>query len=215
MEYKKYKPNIFIKGALKKDKTAHIGYKTLRQDVKSKKLYLGKNAVLLSHSVIYEGSRIGDNLILGHNSIIREENSIGDDFKLWANSVVDYGCRIGDRVKIHTHVYVAQYTEIESDVFIGPGTIFANDLHPGCPFSKECIKNAPHIKKGAQIGARVVINPFVTIGENALIGSGSVVTRDIPDNCLAYGNPAKVKKDVKDIKCVTDLTDFPYRKNKR
>jgi acetyltransferase-like isoleucine patch superfamily enzyme len=212
MEYKKVKPNVFLKSGLKKHKTAHIGYQTLREEIKSKKLYLGKNAVLLSQSVIYEGSRIGDNLILGHNSIIREENSIGDDFKLWSNSVVDYGCRIGDRVKIHSHVYVAQYTVIENDAFIGPGTIFTNDLHPGCPYSKECIKNAPRVKKGAQIGARVVINPFVTIGENALIGSGSVVTRDIPDRCLAYGNPAQVKKDIKDIKCVTHLTDFPYRK---
>lgn len=212
MEYRKYRPNIYLKSGLQKDKTARIGYKTLRQDVKTKGLYLGKNAVLMSHSVIYKGSRIGDNLILGHNSIIREENLIGNDFKLWSNSIVDYGCRIGDKVKIHSHVYIAQYTEIESEVFIGPGTILANDLHPGCPYSKQCIKNAPHLKKGAKIGAGVVINPFVTVGKNSLIGSGSVVTREIPDNCLAYGNPAKVRKNVKEIKCVTDLTDFPYLK---
>lgn len=211
-EYSEYTNRVFVKPGLKLHKTAVVGFKSLRPDLRQKKLYLGRNAVLLSHSVVYEGSRIGDNLIVGHYSIIREENTIGHEFKLWSNSIVDYGCTIGDRVKIHSHVYVAQRTTIEDEVFIGPGTILTNDLHPGCPYSMQCIENAPLIKQGAQIGARVVINPFVVIGERALIGSGSVVTKDIPDHCVAYGNPARVVKSVEEIRCEKGYTDFPYRK---
>jgi len=207
--YIKYKKNVFVKLGLKKHRTAIIGYISLRKDLKQKELNIGKNAILLSNSIIYMGSKIGDNLILGHNAIIREENIIGDNFKLWPNSIVDYGCRIGNNVKIHSNVYIAQFTEIEDDVFIGPGTIVINDIHPGCKFSKKCMKG-PLIKRGVNIGANVTINPFITIGENSLVGSGSVVTKDIPKNCLAYGIPAKMKKKITDIKCIRGITDSPY-----
>jgi len=212
MGYTEYKKNVYVKSGMKKDRTAIIGYKSLRKDFKQRALYIGKNAILLAYSVVYEGSKIGDLLVLGHNAIIREENVIGNGFKLWSSSIVDYGCRIGNNVKIHSNVYVAQFTTIEDDVFIGPGVAIANDPHPGCEYSKECMREAPVIKRGAQIGANVVINPFVVIGENALIGAGSVVTRNIPKNCLAYGSPAKVKRKITEIECPKGLTDFPYRK---
>ena len=63
--------------------------------------------------------------------IIREDCLIGDDVAIWSNTVVDYGCRIGDRVKIHSNCYVAQFTELEDDVFLAPGVTIANDLFPG------------------------------------------------------------------------------------
>jgi len=211
MEYIKYSKNAYIKHGLKKDKTAIIGYPSLRKDSGQKVLYLGENAVILSNAIIYEGSRIGDNLIMGHNAIIREENTIGNKFKLCNNSIIDYGCKIGNGVKIHSNVYVAQYTTIEDNVFIGPGTTITNDMHPGCKFSKKCMRG-PVIKSNVNIGANVVINPFIVIGKNALIGSGSVVTKDIPANSVAFGNPATVKKKVSDIRCIKGITDFPYRK---
>jgi len=211
MGYTEYKKNVYVESGLKKDRTAIIGYQSLRKDLKQRALYIGKNTILLGNSIVYEGSKIGDNLIVGHNAIIREENIIGDGFKLWSNSILDYGCRIGSNVKIHSNVYVAQFTTIEDDVFIGPGVTIANDPHPGCESSKECMREAPVIKRGAQIGANVVINPFVVIGENALIGAGSAVTRNIPKNCLAYGNPAKVKKRITEIECLKGFTDFPYK----
>lgn len=68
----------------------------------------------------------------------------------------------------------------------------------------------PTIKKGAQIGCNVTILPFVTIGENSLIGAGSVVTTDIPANSVAYGNPAKVRKKISQLRCPLGITDRPY-----
>lgn len=174
-------------------------------------LTIGAEAVVRSGAVIYAGSRIGSRLNVGHNAIIREENVIGDDFSLWSNSTVDYGCVVGDRVKIHHNVYVAQFTILEDDVFLAPGVITANDLHPGCDFSRKCMRG-PTIKRGAKIGANATILPFVTIGEWALVGAGSVVTKDVPPRAVVVGNPARVSGKIEDLKCILDppLVPRPY-----
>lgn len=158
-------------------------------------LFLGKAAHLRSGTVIYLGSRIGDRLQTGHNVVIREECDIGSDVSVWSNSVIDYGCRIGDRVKVHTSCYVAQYTDIGDDAFLAPGVMVANDLYPGDPDSARHM-SGPSIGAGAQIGVNVTLLPYVRIGAGALIGAGSVVTRDVPTGCVAYGNPARVQGDV-------------------
>ncbi len=190
-----------------------LGYPVKRK-IKCKELVIGKKARIRSGSVIYQGSRIGDSLQTGHNVVIREENNIGDDFKIWNNSVVDYGCKIGDRVKVHSGVYITQFTVIEDDVFLAPGVMVANDIHPGCRLSAKCMRG-PTIKRGAQIGVNVTLLPFIMVGENSLVGAGSVVTKDVPSRSVVYGNPAKVVKSIYELRCVTGLMDRPYkRKNK-
>ncbi|MDD4938563.1 MAG: DapH/DapD/GlmU-related protein [Candidatus Omnitrophica bacterium] len=169
-------------------------------------LTIGKNAVLRTGSVIYAGTKIGDHFESGHNVVIREDVSIGDGSAVWSNSVVDYSCRIGSKVKIHNNCYIAQFTNIEDDVFIGPGVITANDPHPVCT---KCMKG-PTIKRGAKIGANVTILPRVTIGEYALVGAGSVVTKDVPPRSVVYGNPARVIKSVEDLECGLNIVDKPY-----
>jgi len=172
-------------------------------------LIIGPGVRARSGTVIYGGSRIGRGMETGHNVIIREQNIIGDNFRIWSNSVVDYGCVIGNNVKIHTNVYIAQYTVIEDDVFLAPGVHLANDIHPGCPDSQECMRG-PIIKKGAQIGINSCILPRVVVGEYAVIGSGSVVTKDIPPGTVAYGNPARVVCRIEDLVCTFGLRDKPY-----
>ena len=189
------------------DESAVIGYLPGRGN--NQVLKIGTAARIRSGTVIYGGTRIGCNIETGHNVIIREENDIGDKFRIWNNSVVDYGCKIGNNVKIHTNVYVCQFTIIEDNVFLAPGVTLANDLHPGCPDSLECMRG-PYINKGAQIGINCSVLPRVVIGEHSIIGSGSVVTRDIPAGVVAYGNPAQVVCDIGDIACTTGLREKPY-----
>lgn len=153
-------------------------------------LVLGPDARLRSGTVLYSGSRIGPRLCTGHHVVVREECEIGADVSIWTNTVVDYGCRIGDRVKIHANCYVAQYTQIDDDAFLAPGVTIANDLYPREPGSRE-VMSGPHIGAGARIGVNVTLLPFVRIGAGALIGAGSVVTRDVPPHTVAFGNPAK------------------------
>ncbi len=183
--------------------TAIIGYKAARK-ISDKKIFIGKGAKIQSGAVIYEGSKIGSNLQTGHNVLIREENKIGNNFSIWSNSVVDYGCKIGNNVKIHCNCYIAQFTTIEDDVFMAPGVTIANDIHPGCASSKKCMRG-PHIEHGVKIGVNSTILPFVRIGRNSLIGAGSVVTKDVPPDSVVCGNPGRVIKNIKELKCVTGI----------
>lgn len=173
-----------------------IGYRAARGDAGP--LVLGPGARLRSGTVLYDGTTIGRRLQTGHGVVIREGCQIGDDVAIWSNTVVDYSCRIGDGVKIHCNCYIAQYTELEDDVFLAPGVTIANDLYPGDERSAELMAG-PRIGAGAQIGVNVTILPYVRIGPGALIGAGSVVTRDVPAGAVAFGNPAAVRRPVADL----------------
>jgi acetyltransferase-like isoleucine patch superfamily enzyme len=158
-------------------------------------LQIGPNAVIRAFSVIYVGSHIGSHLETGHGVVIREENQIGDHLSIWNQSTIDYGCAIGNRVRIHTGVYVAQFTTIEDDVFLAPGVMIANDRHPVC---RDCLQG-PTIKRGARVGINATLLPGVVIGERALIGAGAVVTRDVPAGTVVAGNPARVVGQVDEL----------------
>lgn len=191
------------------DEGVLVGYVSPRSGV-SRILRIGDGAVIRAGTVIYAGSTIGDRLETGHNVVIREENEIGSLFSIWNNSVIDYGCKIGNGVKIHCNCYISQFTTIEDGVFLAPGVMIANDIHPGCPDSKPCMRG-PTLKQGVQIGVNVTIVPFVTIGERSLVGSGAVVTRDVPPESVVYGNPARVHGSIHDLRCNTGIRDRgPY-----
>lgn len=182
--------------AIEADHGVLVGYPVSRASAEP--LVLGAGARLRSGTVLYDGSTIGRGLQTGHGVVIREACEVGDDVSVWTNSVIDYGCRIGDRVKIHCNCYVAQYSQLDDDVFLAPGVTIANDLYPGDQRSAQLMAG-PRIGAGAQIGVNVTILPFVRIGAGALIGAGSVVTRDIPAAVVAFGNPAVPRRAVADL----------------
>lgn len=164
----------------------------------NRELLLGTGAIIRSGTVLYAGTNIGDGFATGHNVIVREECSIGDDVAIWSNTVIDYGCTIGDRVKIHSNCYVAQFTVIETGAFLAPGVSIANDLYPGDAESAR-VMAGPIIEAGAQIGVNATLLPYVRIGAGAIVGSGSVVSRDIPPGMVAFGNPARPTRPVADL----------------
>ena len=146
---------------------------------------------------------IGNKTKIWHQSQIREDVIIGEDCIIGKNVYIDFGVIIGDKVKIQNNCSIYHGAVIESGAFIGPHVVFTNDKYPRSINKKGQLKESKDWKVGkikicigASIGAGCIVLPDVTIGKYAMIGCGSVVTKDIPDYSLAYGNPAKCKGKV-------------------
>jgi acetyltransferase-like isoleucine patch superfamily enzyme len=114
---------------------------------------------------------------------------IGNNSKVDAFVYIEEGVVIGNRVKIRAFTFIPTGVLIEDEVFVGPHVTFTNDKYPRAKGEWKLLKTI--VKKGASIGAGSVILP-VTIGKNSLIGAGSIVTKDVPDNVVVQGNPAKI-----------------------
>lgn len=151
-------------------------------------LILGNNALVRSGSIIYSHVRIGNNFKSGHRVLIRENTEIGHNVLVGTDSVIDGNCRIGNNVSIQTCAYITAFTTIEDDVFIGPHVVTANDKY----MVYGAKLKGPTIKKGARIGANSTLLPGVVIGERAVIGSGAVVTKNVPAGATFVGNPARL-----------------------
>jgi len=150
---------------------------------------IGDNAVIRSHTVIYAGNKIGANFQTGNKANIRELNKIGDDVSVGTLSVVEHHVTIGNGVRIHSQVFIPEFSILEEECWIGPNAVLTNAKYPKATNAKNELKGAI-TGKNAKIGANVTILPGVTIGENSLIGAGSVVTKDTDANSVYAGNPA-------------------------
>jgi acetyltransferase-like isoleucine patch superfamily enzyme len=129
--------------------------------------------------------------------------SIDDNSKVGAFVEIQKGATIGKSCKISSHTFICEGVHIEDNCFIGHGVMFTNDLFPratrpdGTPQTEEDWKLVEtFVKKGASIGSNATIICGVTIGENALVGAGSVVTKDVAPNIVVAGNPAKLIKKI-------------------
>jgi len=164
-----------------------------------RELILGNNAVVRGHSTIYGGNNIGDNFQTGHYVFIRENNKIGDNVSIGSYSEIAFDVKIGNDVKVHSDCHIYEETVIEDGARLNPGVFVLNTKYPYRP-GKEPEIESVIIKEKAKIGACSIIMPGVTIGKEALIGAGSLVTKDVPDYAIAFGRPAQVKGDVRELK---------------
>jgi acetyltransferase-like isoleucine patch superfamily enzyme len=129
---------------------------------------------------------------------------IGDDTKIGAFVEIQKNAKIGRRCKISSHTFICEGVTIEDNVFIGHGVMFTNDTYPRATSLDGKLQTEADwkvektvVKRGASIGTGVTILPNTSIGENAVVGAGSVVTKDVPANAITVGNPAKVLRYVK------------------
>jgi acetyltransferase-like isoleucine patch superfamily enzyme len=128
---------------------------------------------------------------------------IGDDVKLGTFVEIQKGVKIGNRCKISSHSFLCEGVQLEDDVFIGHGVTFTNDLYPRATNGNGQLQTEADwtclptvVKRGASIGSGATLLCGITIGENALVGAGSMVTRDVPPDAIVAGNPARVKKSL-------------------
>jgi acetyltransferase-like isoleucine patch superfamily enzyme len=130
---------------------------------------------------------------------------IGDNTKIGAFVEVQKNARVGNNCKISSHTFICEGVEIEDNVFIGHGVMFINDIYPratapggGLQTESDWTVVPTLIKKGASVGSGTTILAKVTIGENAIVGAGSVVTKDVPANVIVVGNPARILRKLKE-----------------
>jgi acetyltransferase-like isoleucine patch superfamily enzyme len=135
-------------------------------------------------------------VILGDQSCVRERVEIGDDVVLGRGSLVENDTRVGARTKIQAEAYITAYCELEEDVFIAPCVVTTNDNFMGRTERRHELIKGPIIRRGARVGGGAILLPAVEIGEDAFVGAGAVVTKDVPPRKLVVGSPARVIRDV-------------------
>jgi acetyltransferase-like isoleucine patch superfamily enzyme len=153
---------------------------------------------------IADDVRLGENVKLS-KFINLYGCSVGDNTKIGAFVEIQKNATIGLNCKISSHTFICEGVTIEADVFIGHGVTFINDTYPratvvggGLQTEADWVVEPTMVKKGASIGSGSTILSHVTIGENAIVGAGSVVTKDVPPNTIVAGNPACVFRSVED-----------------
>lgn len=149
-------------------------------------LIIGKDAVIRSHSVFYEGSTFGTNLVTGHRVTVRELTTAGDGFQIGTLGDIQGHCEIGDYVKCHSNVHIGRHSTVGNYVWIFPYVVLTNDPHPPSE-----VMAGVTIEDFAVIATMSVILPGVTVKKGALVGAHSSVNKDVAPDAVVAGSPAK------------------------
>jgi len=152
---------------------------------------LGDGTVVSTGAVVFAGATIGARAIIGDQACVRERVTIGDDVVVGRGSLVENDTTVGDLTKIQAGAYITAYSTLEDNVFIAPCVITTNDNFMGRTERRHELVAGPTIRRGARIGGGAVLCPGIEVGEEAFVGAGAVVTKDVAPRMLVVGNPAR------------------------
>lgn len=167
---------------------------------------IGAESIIRSHTVIYEEVMIGELFQTGHHVTIREQTRIGDNCSIGTLSDIQSEVEIGNHVRLHSNVFVCSFTRIDDYAWIFPSVTMTND-----PYPPRGIWVGSHIKEYAVVATGTIILPGKSIGKNSLVGAGSVVTKDVPEEVLVTGVPAKARGSVRDIQDEEGNHVYPWQ----
>jgi len=152
---------------------------------------IGDGTIVSTGAIVFAGTKVGARVILGDQSCVRERVVVGDDVVIGRGSLVENDTTIGALTKIQADAYITAYSTLEDNVFIAPCVVTTNDNFMGRTERRHELIKGPTIRRGARVGGGVIICPAVEIGEEAFVGAGAVVTKDVPARMLVVGNPAR------------------------
>jgi acetyltransferase-like isoleucine patch superfamily enzyme len=153
-------------------------------------LVLGPRVTICAGAIVFAGSRVEADAIIGDQSYVRELAQVGEGSVIGRGSAIDPHARIGARVRVQTNVYITQGTLVEDDVFVGPGVCTTNDNTMARHDAGDELRG-PTLRRACRIGGAAVLLPGVEVGEEAFVGAGAVVTRDVPPRTVVVGVPAR------------------------
>jgi acetyltransferase-like isoleucine patch superfamily enzyme len=159
---------------------------------------IGDGTIVSTGAIVFAGSRIGARVILGDQSCVRERVTVGADVVIGRGSLVENDTTIGALTKIQAMAYITAYSTLEEQVFIAPCVQTTNDNFMGRTERRHGLIKGPTIRRGARVGGGAVLLPAVEIGEEAVVGAGAVVTKDVPARAIVVGNPARQIREVPD-----------------
>jgi acetyltransferase-like isoleucine patch superfamily enzyme len=157
---------------------------------------IGAGTVVSTGAIVFAGTRLGARVIVGDQACVRERVTVGDDVVIGRGSLIENDTTVGALTKIQADAYVTAYSTLEESVFIAPCVVTTNDNFMGRTERRHGLVKGPTIRRGARVGGGAVLCPGVEIGEEAFVGAGAVVVRDVPPRKLVVGSPARILRDV-------------------
>ena len=159
-------------------------------------LELGAGTIVSTGAVVFAGTTVGERAIVGDQACVRERCTIGDDVVIGRGSLVENDTSVGALTKIQAHAYITAYSLLEDNVFIAPCVVTTNDNFMGRTEKRHDLVKGPTIRRGARIGGGAVLLPGIEVGEEAFVGAGAVVLKDVPARALVVGSPARQIREV-------------------
>ena len=161
-------------------------------------LALGAGTIVSTGAVVFAGTTVGERVVVGDQACVRERCTIGDDVVIGRGSLVENDTSVGALTKIQAHAYITAYSLLEENVFIAPCVITTNDNFMGRTEKRHELVKGPTIRRGARVGGGAVLLPGIEVGEEAFVGAGAVVLRDVPARAVMVGSPARQIREVPD-----------------